>query len=679
MVQANKKIMDSLITDTLKRIKEMYDLWKDKCDIAYIGFSGGKDSVVLLDLCHHVLPLSVPVVFSDTDMELPDTYHVWEEVQRQYPDRQFIKVKADIPALDNWYLFGPPSQTLRWCCSVHKSTPAILHLKNIVNNPLARTLAFIGIRGEESLRRSDYDDIGDGLKSQSQVNAMPILSWGTHELFLYLFNNNLLLNKAYRKGLPRVGCLLCPMSNERQVKMIKKMYPQKISCFTEAIKAMTSKEFSSKEDCDRFVLEGGWHARHSGASLKSVIAPPAIRKKGGVIFYSFDSVDKNSIYEWLKTLGNIQINEDGSYLLKRKNGEEIIISLGSDTHSNKMICDFKDKKPSITTLKWLRRVIHKSLGCVSCQACEAECPFGALKFKPKLSIDTSKCNHCMKCHSHQDGCIRYFSKRYAGGTTMNISGINKYMTFGLKQQWVSVLASEREDFRATIELGTRMVPAAITWFREAKLISDSASIRVTKLLDVAEQSGFDDLVFWDLIWINLINASPLIKWYGCNSSINEIISLQDLNDKLSTSVASDSVRKGALQSLCGTLKFSPLGMSASPIVRMDIKGKRVVSLKRMAHSVSPLVVLYSLYAIGQVANRSSFTLSEMMSCDFESPYISPLLAFGMPVDELKMQCIGLTSKYPEFISCSFTLGLDEIKIFPEKKAIDDIINLVLED
>jgi len=90
MVAVNVQMMDIIVADAKRRTKELYDSDIGRCDKAYIAFSGGKDSVALLDICHRVLPLSVPVIFSDTDMELPDTYKVWEEIKALYPEREFI-------------------------------------------------------------------------------------------------------------------------------------------------------------------------------------------------------------------------------------------------------------------------------------------------------------------------------------------------------------------------------------------------------------------------------------------------------------------------------------------------------------------------------------------------------------------------------------------------------------
>lgn len=669
MVAENRDIMAALVADTLKRIKEMYDAYSGKCDAIYIGFSGGKDSVVLLDLCHKVLPLDVPVVFSDTDMELPDTYRVWEEIQSHYEDRPFLKVSAKTPALENWRLFGPPSQALRWCCSVHKSTPAILALKERLGRKSIKTLAFVGVRGEESQRRSGYEDIGDGLKSQSQVNAMPILAWSAHELWLYIFEHNLVLNEAYRKGLPRVGCLMCPMSTDRQNDLIRVNYPEEVAPFAIAVRNTIDREFASEEDADSFVYDGGWYARKSGVSLKQVIAEPGVERKSDRVICEFPIEAEPDLKEWLKAIGKIE----GAELSFRTDGQRGLLE-----------CVWTSGKVDKSVSKWLVYAVHKAIACIGCNACEAECPTGALRLekdtcndKAKVFIDEATCIHCMRCYAPDDGCWRYYSKRYAGAKTMNISGINKYMTFGLKPEWIEVLANEGANFRHTTVLGNRMVPAAVTWFREAGLIEDATAISTTMLLEVGNKRGFSDLLLWQLLWFRLANTSPLVKWYVSNTDFDTEYPIKLIDENLAQSVGSASVRKGALQSLCQLVKTSPLSEGDSALIETEMKGRTVEKLTRRSHSVDPLVVLYGLYVMAEKAGRGAFTVRQMMAAEFDGEFVSPLAVFGIPPDEFKKQCMGLAAMYPDFISCSFTLGLDEVQLFPEMKNRDDVVELIM--
>jgi phosphoadenosine phosphosulfate reductase len=669
MVAKNCGIMTALVVDTLKRIKEMYDAYTGKCDAVYIGFSGGKDSVVLLDLCHKVLPLDVPVVFSDTDMELPATYRVWEEIQSRYEGRPFLKVSAKTPALENWRLFGPPSQALRWCCSVHKSTPAILALKERLGRRSIKTLAFVGVRGEESQRRSEYDDIGDGLKSQSQVNAMPILAWSAHELWLYIFEHDLVLNEAYRKGLPRVGCLMCPMSTDRQNDLIRMNFPEETAPFADAVRYTIDREFSSEEDADAFVYEGGWYARKSGVSLKQVIAEPGVERKSDRVICEYPLEAELALKEWLKAIGNIE----GAELSFREDGQRGLLE-----------CVWANGKADKSVSKWLAYAVHKAIACTGCNACEAECPTGALRLekdncsdKVKIVIDEVTCINCMRCFAPDDGCWRYYSKRYAGGKTMNISGINKYMTFGLKPEWIEVLAKEGPNFRQTIKLGNRMVPAAVTWFREAGLIGDSTAITTTLLLEVGKKRGFSDLLFWQLLWFRLANISPLVKWFVCNTDFDSGYPIKQIDESLAQSVGSTSVRKGALQSLCQLVKSSPLGEGDGALIEAEMKGRTVEKLMRRSRSVDPLVVLYGLYVMAEKSGRDTFTVRQMMATEFDGEVVSPLAAFGISPDEFKKQCMGLAAVHPDFIACSFTLGLDEVRLFPETNNQDDVVGLIL--
>ena len=105
----------------------------------------------------------------------------------------FYIAKSDVDVLDNWNKFGPPSTTLRWCCSVHKTTPQLLCLRDIVNKSNLVEMAFVGVRGDESFKRSNYEYVSKGTKHKGQYSFNPILEWGAVEVYLYIYSNHLIL------------------------------------------------------------------------------------------------------------------------------------------------------------------------------------------------------------------------------------------------------------------------------------------------------------------------------------------------------------------------------------------------------------------------------------------------------------------------------------------------------
>lgn len=74
MATANRELMRQLEERTLHRIRDAYNDYKDRIDMFIVSFSGGKDSMVLLDLVQRALPHDAfRVFYTDTGMEYPDS------------------------------------------------------------------------------------------------------------------------------------------------------------------------------------------------------------------------------------------------------------------------------------------------------------------------------------------------------------------------------------------------------------------------------------------------------------------------------------------------------------------------------------------------------------------------------------------------------------------------------
>jgi len=667
----NKVVMESIVNDTLKNIYEEYTKYKKtSIDVFYVAFSGGKDSVVTLDLVARALPSNEFIaVFGDTGMELSDTYNLMEKMSNKYPELEFHIAKSKHNPIDTWNAFGPPARTIRWCCSVHKTSPQIGYLRNRIGKPDFKGMAFTGIRREESLARSGYEQITNSKKHIGQFSFHPILEWGSAEVYMYIFMQGLLLNEAYKKGNSRVGCLVCPMSSGRHEYMKKMSYSSQMEPYINCIKNTSSKNFITEERMNDFIDNGGWQKRKSGKEL-NISCNPIMEKKGENFITFLVKVDRKKLIEWLKTVGDFISTNTDNYVLKR-NGKYYKVLIDNTCVK---LYNLENTKADIKTLSLFRSALRKAVYCIGCQVCEINCPYGYIELNSEGLTIKDECKKCGRCHEIEYGCLAYYSKREPKGESKNMKGIDRYLTFGFHKEWLAVYLQKEDLFWQENSLGTKMIQAFKRFLRDAELMDKNS---FSHLANEIKRIGVNDNNSWLIIFNNL-SYTPQFAWYVRNIEFNKRYIPEEIKDMLGEDVTQLQKRNivGAFKNI---FYYTPFGDELKIGLcefHEKIKGKKksisLVSTTRLPmKNIDARVVLYSLYVFAEACNGYyRFTLSALMDVNVEREGLTPAQLFGLERDEIEGIVNGLSISYPDFIKSTFTHDLESIVLNEEKTSVD---------
>ncbi len=418
-IEANKERLNYLIDEATEFVQEASKDYPEENIV--LSFSGGKDSTVTADVVTKALSNpSLVHIFGDTTLEFPSTIEYAKRFRKNHPfaifqvarndDQVFLEVAEDI---------GPPARMMRWCCSMFKTGPITRVLNSFYGNQ--HILTFYGIRKAESVSRSKYDRISgdnESVKIQKQTVASPIFFWHDIDIWLYMFEEEVDFNDAYRLGYDRVGCWLCPNNNFRAQFLSRIYMPERAEQWRDFLITFAKK--IGKPDAENYVDSGAWKARQGGNGLK---AANDVKIK----FTNCTTEDHAKIYQLYHEYNDELINMFTPF-------GKVSPELGNKLLHEVIVLDVKTNVPILSIqpfsqdgFKFAVKVrtmnvedhddlqrkvayqIRKFNACRKCLKCESVCPQGAISIDSEgYYINPYKCIHCMKCVNQkylQGGCM----------------------------------------------------------------------------------------------------------------------------------------------------------------------------------------------------------------------------------------------------------------------------------
>lgn len=666
MVGKNEDKIHFYSHDSIDFIREVSDKYKNNVDIFVASFSGGKDSVVLADLLKRSLSSDdFVLIFADTWLESQFTYNYVEEFVKENSNFKFISAKFDEDQIKMWEKLGPPSRINRWCHTVYKTAPIRKKIKELLSSDTPRVLLFDGIRSEESNRRSKYDSVQSGTKGMLQINVSPILNWAAYEVFLYIFKRELKINKMYRYGFSRVGCVVCPYSSKWAEYLSTKLFSEKVEPYVSHLKKYAHR--GGIKDLEKYISDGGWKSRSGGLYLENGGNKTNFSKNDDD-FEIITSKGNEDFLEWVKTVGKFVNYKNGGELLFEKN----IFPIKEKKLKNGLKYEIRGIGNNYILLNLMKKIGYKSSYCVRCGACESVCPTGALKVTENVKVSSDKCIHCKSCLNYvEKGCWVAKSISYVGtGSMRNMKtkGMSRYQTFGLREEWMPFFF-EGDDWLIegpSNNLGNIQIESMKCWLKDAEFW-DGKPTKTGSLF--CELKDSTDEFMWCVVWNNLAEKenSPLINWYVLNVNPG-IYSRDDLIEAVSKYNNRDipnRTDKNAISSLIQLFRSSPIGNELNQGKEFT-DGKTKWYEKGSSKNIPEIAVVYSVYRYSEKKGRKGLVLEEML----ENKEVSPATLYSLDCNELKSALVRASSKYSDLIEIEFSGNLDNIKLKKDISSFD---------
>ena len=405
-----------------KRAKAEHEMKSvlDKANVPItLSFSGGKDSLVALDLLSSVTK-DFTAVFIDTGLEHPQTRDYVRRITAQRGVR-LLTAHAGDAFEDNFPSFGPPAKDFRWCCKVCKLAP----ITSLISEEFPEgTVTVEGNRRLESFARAHTELTEENPFVPGQTIVNPIRDWTGLDIWLYIVMRDLPYNPLYDEDIERVGCWMCPSSLASECEEVSRLSPDLAKRWEQRLADWAEENGLQRE----FVTHGFWRWKQLPPKMNALAdrlgikaAPKradtiALRVLKGVSpcatgGYSVEAVLQmphsqglREVSELLKTVGKVSLVEDfGVVMVDARDGQGKVFAGGQLTAIGKRPED------AARLFDTIARAVLRAHMCTKCGICVKTCPEGAVKLDGKILVDDLRCTQCGKC---SESCVvaHYFDK-----------------------------------------------------------------------------------------------------------------------------------------------------------------------------------------------------------------------------------------------------------------------------
>ncbi|NOQ55732.1 MAG: phosphoadenosine phosphosulfate reductase family protein [Nanohaloarchaea archaeon] len=409
-ITANKGALTIIEKEAKEFIKTTMEKNKKPLTIA---FSGGKDSLVVLELLKD-LTTKFEIIFIDTGLEFPETIDYIAMMQKRLK-KKIRLLKSNKDFYSEAETFGPPAKDYRWCCKTHKLAPVAEYVS--LNYPLG-CLTFEGKRKNESFSRAMSKREDSNPFVPGQISAYPILDWRALEVWFFILSKKLRYNKLYEMGFERVGCWMCPSGLDCELQNMRDLHPDKFKKFNQFLIDWAESKMLSK----KYIRLGFWRWKEYPKKMLKIAETKGINlvpqdkdteykvsSVSGIVpchdkKFSLEGVisgikDFEKLSDVFNILGSVRYSEELGAITVRTG--KCDISLFASGHIVIKSDSKEDAKDMFTELV---KTIIRFDTCNLCGICVKTCNRGSIKIVDKKIVVDRTCSHCGKCN---DSCHTY--------------------------------------------------------------------------------------------------------------------------------------------------------------------------------------------------------------------------------------------------------------------------------